>query len=96
MNYLIIKKSTIKDHNWFLDTNLLDFNTLRKDQIRFIEKNNDTEVNDLYNQIRKEKSVEKGFYLVDMVQYHLLKMISTYGKEINEKKLFHFICKKHQ
>lgn len=27
----------------------------------FFEKNNDTEVNDLYNQIRKEKNVEKGY-----------------------------------
>mgnify|MGYP004583697901 FL=1 len=61
MNYLVIKKSTIKDHNWFLDTNLLDLNTLRKDQTQFIEKNNDTGINDSYNQIRKEKKVEKGY-----------------------------------
>lgn len=49
------------------DTNLLDLNTLRRDQIWFIEKNNDTGVSDLYNlsdfKVRKEENVEKGYLL---------------------------------
>lgn len=49
------------------DTNLLNLNILRRDQIWFIEKNNENGVSDLYSlsdfSIRKEENVEKGYML---------------------------------
>lgn len=49
------------------DTNLLDLNILRRDQIWFTEKNNDTGVSDLYPlsdfSVRKSDNIEKGYLL---------------------------------
>lgn len=49
------------------DTNLLDLNILRRDQIWFTEKNNETGESDLYPlsdfSVRKEENVEKGYML---------------------------------
>ena len=49
------------------DTNLLDLNILRRDQIWFVEKNNDTEESDLYPlsdfSVRKHENIEKGYML---------------------------------
>lgn len=49
------------------DTNLLDLNILRRDQIWFTEKNNDNGVSDLYPlsdfSVRKKENVEKGYML---------------------------------
>lgn len=49
------------------DTNLLDLNILRRDQIWFTEKNNETGVSDLYSlsdfSVRKQENVEKGYML---------------------------------
>lgn len=49
------------------DTNLLDLNILRRDQIWFTEKNNDTGISDLYTlsdfSVRKLENVEKGYLL---------------------------------
>lgn len=49
------------------DTNLLDLNILRRDQIWFTEKNNDTGVSDLYPlsdfSVRKSENIEKGYML---------------------------------
>ena len=49
------------------DTNLLDLNILRRDQIWFTEKNNDNGVSDLYPlsdfSVRKEENIEKGYML---------------------------------
>lgn len=47
------------------DTNLLDLNILRRDQIWFMEKNNDNGESDLYPlsdfSVRKLENVEKGY-----------------------------------
>lgn len=49
------------------DTNLLDLNIFRRDQIWFTEKNNDTGVSDLYSlgdfSVRKLENIEKGYML---------------------------------
>lgn len=49
------------------DTNLLDLNILRRDQIWFTEKNNETGESDLYSlsdfSVRKQENVEKGYML---------------------------------
>ncbi len=49
------------------DTNLLDLNILRRDQIWFTEKNNDNGESDLYSlsdfSVRKSENVEKGYML---------------------------------
>lgn len=49
------------------DTNLLDLNILRRDQIWFTEKNNDTGISDLFAlsdfSVRKLENVEKGYLL---------------------------------
>ena len=49
------------------DTNLLDLNILRRDQIWFTEKNNDNGVSDLYVlsdfSVRKSENIEKGYLL---------------------------------
>ena len=49
------------------DTNLLDLNILRRDQIWFTEKNNDTGESELYSlsdfSVRKLENVEKGYML---------------------------------
>lgn len=49
------------------DTNLLDLNTLRRDQIWFTEKDNENGVSDLYPlsdfSVRKQENVEKGYML---------------------------------
>ena len=49
------------------DTNLLNLNILRRDQIWFVEKNNDNGVSDLYPlsdfSVRKLENVEKGYML---------------------------------
>ena len=49
------------------DTNLLNLNILRRDQIWFTEKNNDNGVSDLYPlsdfSVRKQENVEKGYLL---------------------------------
>lgn len=49
------------------DTNLLDLNMLRRDQIWFTEKNNDNGVSDLYSlsdfSVRKSENIEKGYML---------------------------------
>lgn len=49
------------------DTNLLDLNILRRDQIWFTEKDNETGVSDLYPlsdfSVRKQENVEKGYIL---------------------------------
>lgn len=49
------------------DTNLLDLNILRRDQIWFIEKDNDTGISDLYSlcdfSVRKQENVGKGYML---------------------------------
>lgn len=49
------------------DTNLLDLNILRRDQIWFTEKNNENGVSDLYPlsdfSVRKKENVEKGYML---------------------------------
>lgn len=49
------------------DTNLLDLNILRRDQIWFTEKDNDTGISDLYSlsdfSIRKQENVGKGYML---------------------------------
>lgn len=49
------------------DTNLLNLNNLRKDQIWFTEKNNENGISDLYSlsdfNIRKESNFEKGYLL---------------------------------
>ena len=49
------------------DTNLLDLNILRRDQIWFTEKNNDNGVSDLYPlsdfSVRKEENIGKGYML---------------------------------
>ena len=50
------------------DTNLLDLNILRRDQIWFTEKNSETGESDLYSlsdfSVRKQENVEKGYMLV--------------------------------
>ena len=49
------------------DTNLLDLNILRRDQIWFTEKNSETGESDLYSlsdfSVRKQENVEKGYML---------------------------------
>lgn len=49
------------------DTNLLDLNILRRDQIWFTEKDNDTGISDLYSlsdfSVRKQENVGKGYML---------------------------------
>ena len=49
------------------DTNLLDLNILRRDQIWFTEKNKETGESDLYSlsdfSVRKQENVEKGYML---------------------------------
>lgn len=49
------------------DTNLLDLNILRRDQIWFVEKNNDNGESDLYPlsdfSVRKSENIEKGYML---------------------------------
>ena len=49
------------------DTNLLDLNILRRDQIWFTEKNKENGVSDLYSlsdfSVRKQENVEKGYML---------------------------------
>ena len=49
------------------DTNLLDLNILRRDQIWFTEKNSETGESDLYSlsdfSVRKQENVEKGYKL---------------------------------
>ena len=49
------------------DTNLLDLNILRRDQIWFIGKDNDTGISDLYSlcdfSVRKQENVGKGYML---------------------------------
>ena len=49
------------------DTNLLDLNILRRDQIWFTEKNNENGISDLYPlsdfSVRKQENVEKGYML---------------------------------
>ena len=49
------------------DTNLLNLNILRRDQIWFTEKNNESGVSDLYPlsdfSVRKQENVEKGYML---------------------------------
>ena len=49
------------------DTNLLDLNILRRDQILFTEKNSETGESDLYSlsdfSVRKQENVEKGYML---------------------------------
>ena len=49
------------------DTNLLDLNILRRDQICFTEKNNDNGESDLYSlsdfSVRKSENVGKGYML---------------------------------
>ena len=49
------------------DTNLLDLNILRRDQIWFTEKNKENGVSDLYPlsdfSVRKQENVEKGYML---------------------------------
>ena len=49
------------------DTNLLDLNILRRDQIWFTEKDNETGASDLYPlsdfSVRKQENVEKGYIL---------------------------------
>ena len=49
------------------DTNLLDLNVLRRDQIWFVEKNNDNGVSDLFSlvdfSVRKSENIEKGYLL---------------------------------
>ena len=49
------------------DTNLLDLNILRRDQIWFTEKNNETGESDLYAlsdfSVRKSENIEKGYLL---------------------------------
>ena len=49
------------------DTNLLDLNILRRDQIWFTEKNSETGESDLYSlsdfSVRKQENVENGYML---------------------------------
>ncbi len=49
------------------DTNLLDLNILRRDQIWFTEKNNESGICDLYSladfSVRKSENIEKGYLL---------------------------------
>lgn len=49
------------------DTNLLDLNILRRDQIWFLEKDNETGQSDLYSlsdfSVRKNENIEKGYML---------------------------------
>ena len=49
------------------DTNLLDLNLLRRDQIWFVEKDNENGQSDLYSlsdfSVRKNENIEKGYML---------------------------------
>lgn len=67
------------------DTNLLDLNILRRDQIWFTEKNNDNGESDLYSlsdfSVRKSENIEKGYMLG---RYGAVPFIKNELKSIDE------------